>query len=149
MSLLDPLLFGAVPAGIYHTVLLNDLGRSDAAAAIDSRGWDSVILHGEDIADKATWIAHVAEALGFPAETGRNWDAVEDFIQDMSWSLHDNRVIVWTSPETLQLADAKAHDTAMDILRETVSYWSNKGQHFSVVLSTDQTELTQAFQALN
>lgn len=68
-------------------------------------------------ATKAELLDAVAEALGFPAWTGRNWDALADALADLSWLPAGPHVLVWPAPERLRVADPAAYETAVDVLR--------------------------------
>lgn len=138
MSIVDPLLFGGVPAGAFRTTSLSDTGVADVGAAIQSRGWDAVLLDGTTITSKDTFIAALAAELHFPDTFGNNWDALADALSDLSWSLTESHIVVWSAPEVLAAADPRAADVAYGILHETVEAWRSRQGHFSVILTTDQ-----------
>ena len=54
---------------------------------------------------KAELLDAVAEALEFPAWTGRNWDALADALADLSWLPPGPHVLVWAAPERLRAND--------------------------------------------
>lgn len=48
-------------------------------------GWCFLHLDGARVDTKAEFLAAAAKALSFPAWAGRNWDAFEELVNDLSW----------------------------------------------------------------
>jgi hypothetical protein len=70
----------------------------------------------------------VAQALTFPAWFGRNWDALEDVLGDLSWRKGDGHVVVFrTYPTGEELG------ILVDVLRTTAEYWEGRGKPFFAV----------------
>lgn len=70
----------------------------------------------------------VAQALAFPAWFGRNWDALEDVLGDLSWRKGDGHVVVFrTYPTGEELR------ILVDVLRTTAEYWEGRGKPFFAV----------------
>jgi hypothetical protein len=70
-------------SGIYRLA-----GRTSArtvAGLVGAAGWRFLHLDGSDVDAKAEFLAAAAAALDFPAWAGRNWDAFEELVNDLSW----------------------------------------------------------------
>jgi hypothetical protein len=71
----------------------------------------------------------MARALGFPDWFGRNWDALEDVLGDLSWRKADGHVLVFNRyPAGEELG------ILLDVLRTSAEYWAGRGKPFFAVL---------------
>ncbi|HLS87583.1 MAG TPA: barstar family protein [Burkholderiales bacterium] len=107
--------------------------RAEAARAIEEA------LQGieADLARVSLRAAHtkdevldrLAAALGFPAWFGRNWDAAEDCLADLSWRP--------SAPvQVLLFEDAQPSaeiDMLCDVLAAAADFWRSKGRPFFAV----------------
>lgn len=66
-----------------------------------------------------------AEALGFPQWFGRNWDALEDCLTDLSWREAEGHVL---------LLEGEADDRLIDVLGSAAQFWAGQGRPFFAVL---------------
>jgi Barstar (barnase inhibitor) len=70
----------------------------------------------------------MARALGFPDWFGRNWDALEDVLGDLSWRKSDGYVLVFRGyPAGEELG------ILLDVLRTSAEYWAGRGKPFFAV----------------
>lgn len=70
----------------------------------------------------------MARALAFPDWFGRNWDALEDVLGDLSWRKGDGHVLIFrTFPAGEDLG------ILVDVLRTTAEYWAGRGKPFFAV----------------
>lgn len=70
----------------------------------------------------------LARALAFPDWFGRNWDALEDVLTDLSWRQGDGHVVLFRSyPTGEELA------ILLDVLRSAAEYWTGRGKPFFAV----------------
>ncbi len=79
----------------------------------------------------------VAQALDFPDWFGRNWDALEDCLGDLSWrAAASGHVLVFESyPRGEELR------VLLDVLRSSAQYWAQRGRPFFAVLVDPRREL--------
>ena len=71
----------------------------------------------------------MARTLGFPDWFGRNWDALEDVLGDLSWRKGDGHVLVFSRyPAGEELG------ILLDVLRTSAEYWAGRGKPFFAVL---------------
>jgi hypothetical protein len=74
---------------------------------------------------KGTLLDECARALEFPAHFGRNWDAFEDCLNDLSWLEADGYVIVVTSAHAvLAREEPEEYETLISILETAGREWA-------------------------
>jgi len=71
---------------------------------------------------------NLAQALAFPTWFGRNWDALEDVLGDLSWRKGDGHVVVFRTYPT-----GEEFGILVDVLRTTAEYWAGRGRPFFAV----------------
>jgi hypothetical protein len=112
--LCDPARSGVYRARASDAILEATRGSKLDVVAIDAR---------ENLFDS------MARALGFPDWFGRNWDALEDVLGDLSWRKGDGHVLVFNSyPAGEELG------ILLDVLRSSAEYWAGRGKPFFAVL---------------
>jgi len=70
----------------------------------------------------------LSRALELPSWFGRNWDALEDVLADLSWRKGDGHVVIFRSypaDESLGIL--------VDVLRSSAEYWMGRGKPFFAV----------------
>src|SRR5213593_3970891 len=70
----------------------------------------------------------LAEALDFPDWFGRNWDALEDCLTDLSWRPASGHVLVF---ESFPAGDELG--VLIDVLGSAAEYWAGRGRPFFAV----------------
>jgi hypothetical protein len=115
--------------------------RFDSRAAIESlkkeaskQGWRLFDLDGRKIRDKASFLDRTARAMDFPSYFGKNWDALEECLNDLSWAPASGYILLWQSPERLIQGSTADWATALDILETTIKNWVQAGTPFYVLL---------------
>ncbi len=109
------------------------LGRAAAAA-----GWDFAPVDGASVTDKGALLDALARALSFPDGFGRNWDALEDFLGDLSWREGQGTLLVWSPVDPLARQNPGALSTALDVLRSACEGWRLEGRPFLAILGGDE-----------
>lgn len=80
----------------------------------------------------------IARALEFPAWFGRNWDALEDCLGDLSWrGAAVGHVLLF---DAFPRGDALG--VLLDVLRSTAEYWAGRGRPFFAVLVDPRHEVS-------
>jgi hypothetical protein len=80
--------------------------------------------------DKDALLGAWALALGFPDWFGRNWDALEDCLADLSWRPGGGHVLVVERFEALAKDDL---GILTDILRSSAESWAGRRRPFFAV----------------
>jgi len=119
ISALVKVLEAGGPSGIFRMGEETDPARILATAT--DRGWLACYLRGDEIGDKATFLAQTAAAFGFPAYFGKNWDAFEEMLVDPSWRPTPGLLLLYDNPVTLAQRDPAAWRTLYTILSQVTS----------------------------
>ncbi len=64
------------------------------SAAARAGGFAVFYLEGALMRTKPELMTHLAQALGFPGDFGRNWDAVIDYLGDMATFHGNNKILI-------------------------------------------------------
>jgi hypothetical protein len=78
----------------------------------------------------------MARALGFPDWFGRNWDALEDMLGDLSWRKGDGHVLVFHGYPA-----GEERGILLDVLASSAEYWAGRGKPFFAVLVDPERKL--------
>ena len=108
----------------------------DLAEMAAGHGWVPVVLELTAVADKAGLLAAFADAGQFPEYTGRNWDALQDNLGDLSWlGPTDGYLVVLAGWDTF--LDAAPADAAVaeSILAVATGEWSERGTPFVTLVA--------------
>ncbi len=118
MSKLLQRLSDPVRSGVYRT-------REERAILDATRGAPldiAVIEASENLFDS------LSRGLELPSWFGRNWDALEDVLADLSWRKGDGHIVIFRSypaDESLGIL--------VDVLRSSAEYWMGRGKPFFAV----------------
>jgi hypothetical protein len=80
-----------------------------------------------------------AAALKFPEYFGKNWDAFEECVNDLSWLGGAGFLVIVSDAEALLAGDDDAYETFVDIMTEAGQGWAKRSRGsrpFHVVLAT-------------
>ena len=78
----------------------------------------------------------IARALDFPQWFGRNWDALEDCLSDLSWRGGRGELLLFeASPRGEQLVPL------IDVLRSSARFWAGQSHPFFAVFVDPRREL--------
>jgi hypothetical protein len=130
---LQEMLDGSIAPGLYRWSSRADATR--VAARAERAGWRCFHLDGRRIADKATLLSECALVMGFPAYFGRNWDALDECLRDLSWT-PAKRGYLLLFDDASRLAGAYPDDwaVALDVLRRAVEHWRASARPMAVLL---------------
>jgi hypothetical protein len=118
MSKLLQRLSDAVRSGVYRT--------GDERAILDATRdgkLDVVVVDA-----KEDLFEGLSRALAFPEWFGRNWDALEDLLGDLSWRKGDGHVVVFRS-----YPGGEDLGILVEVLRSSAEYWMGRGKPFFAV----------------
>jgi RNAse (barnase) inhibitor barstar len=105
-------------SGVYRTREEKDILEATRGAGLDV----VAVAAGQDLFDS------LSRALAFPDWFGRNWDALEDLLGDLSWRKGDGHVVVFRTYPT-----GEDFGILVDVLRTTAEYWSGRHKPFFAV----------------
>lgn len=100
---------------------------ADAAARLE---FFHVQINLDGCSDKDAVLEAIARALKFPDWFGRNWDALADSLDDLSWLPADGYVVLLDHAGQWRKADPAGFDVLMDIGNEAARRWAEHGVPF-------------------
>jgi hypothetical protein len=105
-----------------------------------------VVLHGAAMRTKGALMDEFARACEFPDYFGRNWSALEDCLQDMTWFEKSEKYLLVIAEAPLVLQDSPGDfDPLVETLEAVGSIWAEHGHGagsvaFNTVLADTQLE---------
>jgi hypothetical protein len=113
------LLRGAIPPSLYRVE--TRLTAERIAALAEQNGWQFYRLDGAVGASKAAFIDAAARQLGFPAYSGRNWDAFEESLNDLSWLPEGRQLLLFDDAKQFASSEPAEFAVALEILAAAVA----------------------------
>ena len=132
MSLSKFLLDGA-GSGVYTAP--PDIGVLQERAVAGGLAW--VVLDLAGVADKAGFLARCDTAFSMPAWFGRNWDALADALEDLSWLPARGCVVHCRNGAEFARHSPADFSTALAILAAAATYWQTRGKLFAVLVDPE------------
>lgn len=130
------------PPGIYR--FINRQRSTPILETITDLGFYAGYINGVGVEDKATFLTAIGQAFAFPGYYGKNWDAFNDMITDLSWlnakGLDAQRpdakgyVLLYDYVHHFASAQPEAWQTALEILEDAVDSWQSAGIPFYILL---------------
>ncbi len=131
-TVLESLIGGEVAPAVYR------LGsRATIATIVDkveAHGWRCFAIDGNQISDKPSFLKTVGAALNFPGYAGKNWDAFEECLNDLSWAPAAGYVLLYDNVANFARNDPNSWQTALDILTDAVGKWQQADKSFTILL---------------
>lgn len=106
------------------------LPAATLAAVADAHGFGTYRIDLTAVADKAALMQCLQDALQFPEWFGRNWDALEDCLTDMSWHDDVGYVLLVDGGRELRRHDKALFLTLADVLKSAADYWRGAERPF-------------------
>jgi RNAse (barnase) inhibitor barstar len=78
-------------AGVYHMPLD---GEAELAAAAEGNGFAVFRVDLMQVQGKHELLSAIGRAMGFPEDFGHNWDALLDYLADLSWQPAEGYLVV-------------------------------------------------------
>lgn len=123
-------------AGVYF-VTREDLDTLDVASRDAGLLVRRIDLGG--CSDKATLMMRIGSALDFPSGSGRNWDALNDRLRDLSWLAADGYALLIDTAGDLRDADESDFDALLEILEDTAADWAERDTPFWAFLALPES----------
>jgi RNAse (barnase) inhibitor barstar len=84
------------------------------------------------VRSKASLLAALAKALNLPDWFGRNWDALQDCLTDLSWRPAPGYVVVMENCQGLAASAPEAFATTLEVFRHAARWWAGEQVPFWV-----------------
>lgn len=120
------------PPGLYR--LLPPVDTLALTEGVEQLGWRLFRLDGRRARNKASFLNAAAEAMAFPGYFGRNWDAFEECINDLSWAPARGYALLYEHVWWLACEQPAAWRTARAILHDACRNWASQETPFLVLL---------------
>jgi len=130
MSKLLDRLSDATRSGVYRAARADDI-----ADAVRGSG---IALADIDVS-KGDVLEAFARALAFPDWFGRNWDALEDCLGDLSWRKADGHVLLIAGFEAVPRDEL---GVLREVLASSAEFWAGRGRPFFAVFVDPRATLT-------
>lgn len=82
-----------------------------------------IIASGSNMRDWDEFSASIADIFSFPSYYGKNWDAMDDCLTDLSWMEFKRFFLIIPNAEKIFIREPKEFDTFLDVLKITGEYW--------------------------
>ena len=132
MSKLQAVLTGTVPPGVYR--FTSRAGVDTLMEEATAAGWRLFYLDGNAIEDKAGLMVASQAAFEFPGYVARNWDALEEAINDLAWAPAAGYVVLIDDVAAFAAHDPDTWSTALDILSTSAANWAQSATPMYVLL---------------
>ena len=101
----------------------------DLFSGFDTRKSDLVLIaNGRQMRDWDELSEIFANMFSFPSYYGRNWDALEECIGDLSWIAFDKLLLVISNADHVFSREPKEMDIFLDVLKCAGERWSKSIQ---------------------
>jgi len=84
---------------------------------------------------KSQFLGLIGRSLSFPSWYGRNWDALEDCLTDLSWIEQSGLAVQVEGFSTYAKADPDGFIILLDIFKTSAEYWRSEGRPFWVIFT--------------
>lgn len=118
------------------TRLRSRSSTEDVVAHLARAGWSVRVVDVAEARDKAGLLGAFAVALAFPSWVGRNWDALDDALRDLSWwpAGARGRAIIVAGGGRLDDALAPDWPTLCDVLVTATERWRDTDAPLGVLV---------------
>jgi RNAse (barnase) inhibitor barstar len=120
-------------SGVYSVEKSSNVRQTKKAALVN--GLDYTSIDFKNSLDKSSFLKTVSDALQFPSYFGMNWDALNDFLTDMSWKKATGYVIVFINFNSISENMAAEVKIIKNIFDSTALYWRQNKVQFYIILS--------------
>ena len=112
-------------SGVYRA------SRVDAIAdALRGSKLGFALISLQDVSEEAALMRRIAARLGFPAWFGKNWDALEDCLTDLSWLEAEGHVLAFDAFQSLPAEDLAE---LIDVMVSAAEFWAGQEKPFFAV----------------
>jgi hypothetical protein len=142
MTRLKELLAGSAPAGAGMYRLSSRAAPGRLRREVEEAGWQCFWVDGRGMVDKASFLEAFAGVLRFPGYAGRNWDAFEESVRDLSWlnrELTRGIAVIVDGADRFARAQPEEWAVARDILAGAAASWRQTGAPMIVLLRGAKT----------
>jgi RNAse (barnase) inhibitor barstar len=130
---LSKLLVDVKFCGVYRPVQ----GAAEIVRAAKAANLTIVKLDLGKVQSKNEFLARFAKAFKFPHSFGMNWDALSDYLTDLSWRDDNGWVVILFKSEGFAARNPDDFNTAIEVLQSAAEYWRDQAMPFWVFIYGD------------
>lgn len=120
------------PPGVYR--FSSRVRSAPILAMITDWGWVGGNIDGRRVNDKQEFLTAIGQAFAFHDYYGRNWDAFEEMINDLSWMPATGYLLLYDHVHQFASSQPEAWQTAISILQSAAIRWQHVGVPFYTLL---------------
>ena len=105
---------------------------NDIEQAAKAAGLVVVKIDLARLASKTGLLGRAARALKFPEWFGKNWDALNDCLTDLSWLEGKGWVIIFENAKGFAERKPQLFENAVEVFQAASDYWRRAGKPFWV-----------------
>jgi hypothetical protein len=108
----------------------------EVVSRLTRSGWDVRVVDVSEARDKSGLLEAFGRALAFPSWVGRNWDALDDALRDLSWwsAGERGRAIIVARAGRLDDGLDKEWRTLCDVLTTAADRWRDTSTPLGVLV---------------
>ncbi|BAU10827.1 barnase inhibitor [Leptolyngbya sp. NIES-3755] len=106
--------------------------QTEAEKSASQEGAKVFYLDGRKIATREDFLRESAEAMNFPTYFGKNWDAFDECIRDLSWVSAQKYILIYDRPDIFAKSQPDQWQIAQDILQSASQHWQESGKLMEV-----------------
>jgi len=92
-------------------------------------------IDGEKINSKESLLGSIARSMRFPSYFGKNWDALEDSINDLSWWKVKGFLLIFEQADSFINSSIDEFFVFIEIISNTIKSWYVRGLPFYGVIT--------------
>jgi RNAse (barnase) inhibitor barstar len=134
---IEELLTGRLEPGV-HEWRADRREAARGATEAERAGRRVFWLDGSGVRDKPTLMDRCAEEFAVPSYFGRNWDALQDCLKDLSWvPATRGYLVVYDHWQELAAADPASYGVLLEVFEAAVVFWRDSQTPFAVLLRSE------------
>jgi RNAse (barnase) inhibitor barstar len=122
----------AYPPGVYR--VNRRIPPSAILSTLTDWDWYAGYINGSEVHDKRTFLTAVGQAFAFPDYAGRNWDAFEELINDLSWVRATGYALIYDEAYRFAATNREEWGIALAILTQAAANWQREEIPFYTLL---------------
>jgi len=117
-------------AGVYRSAI----AASEIVAAAKTAGLQVYKIDLARARGKSGLFEALSKALKFPAHFGKNWDALNDCLTDLTWVDGRGWVLILAHGRPFAAKHPAEFDIALDLFNGVAAWWQEDGKPFWVLV---------------
>lgn len=106
------------------------VGKNFDINSLVSENYYFAQLDGNDVSNKSELLLALKNIFKIPGAD--NWDAVSDWLSDLDWLGKEGYILYIRNYKLLLATDVEAKEIFLDILSDTVDWWSGDVEQYVV-----------------